>query len=118
MVETRTSDDIRRHSQAYGLRVCTDHAHAFGTAMREWRGGRKEAAAAIPVRVYSRSKNAMRMETLATVLDHFVYDASGAPARLTSTPFGQVVLDPDVVVPTILYHTLVATWHAVVQGDP
>lgn len=108
----RSVDDIRRHSDAYGMRVCIDHAHVFGVAIGEWRKGRASAAAAVPVRVYSRTQNAMRMETLATVLDHFVLDASGAPARLTPTHFGQVVLHPDVVVPTVLYHTLVATWYA------
>lgn len=104
-------DDIRRHSEAYGLRFCTDHAHRLGTAIATWRdGGDASEAEAITLRIYNRESNEMSTATLREVLDRVVCDSTGRPQRLVPTPFGQVVLSPSMYISTIIYHTITAAW--------
>lgn len=104
-------DNIRRHSENYGLRFCTENAPKLGVAIKSWKRGDRSAAADVEVRVYNRERNEMSVKSLADVLDCVVLDSKGSPQRLVPTQFGQVVLSPTVYVSTVIYNTLVAAWH-------
>lgn len=110
MARSEREANIRQHSEAYGLRVCTDHAHRFGQAIVDWRAGDRSAAEAIAIRAYNRPENAMHMTSLAKVLDVVRLGDDGVPERLTPTRFGQVMLTPAVHISTVIYHTLCAAW--------
>ena len=107
-------ENIRRHSEAYGLRVCTDNAHLFVKAITQWRASDTSVADEVKIRCYNRTSNSMYMSSLTKILEAIpLDDATGLPQRLTPTAFGQVVLSPTMYVSTVIYHTLMATWNVV-----
>ena len=108
---TEREENIRRHSENYGMRFCTEHAPKLGIAISSWRTADRNVASTIMVRVYNREKNEMTMQSLADVLDCIVLDSNGCPRRLIPTQFGQVVLSPTMYISTTIYHTIVAAWN-------
>ena len=104
-------DNIRRHSDNYGLRFCSENAPKLGLAISSWRKNDPTIGSEIMIRVYNREKNEMGMRPLTDVLDSIVLDSNGSPQRLISTQFGQVILSPTMYISIIIYNTLVAAWH-------
>ena len=104
-------EDIRRHSDNYGIRFCTDNAAKLGIAISSWKKGDREVGSGITLRVYNREKNQMMMTTLVEVLDSVVLDSTQSPQRLLPTQFGQVAVSPTMYVSTIIYNTILAAWH-------
>ena len=104
-------ENIRRHSDNYGIRFCTDNAPKLGIVITSWKKGDRAVGSEITVRVYNRVKNEMSMKPLVEVLDSIVLDSNETPQRLIPTQFGQVVLSPTMYISTIIYNTIVAAWH-------
>ena len=103
-------ENIRRNSENYGRRFCTENAPQLGIAISTWRNADRAPASDITIRIYNREKNEMTMTTLADVLDCITLDSNGDPPRLVPNQFGQVVLSPNMYVSAIIYHTIVAAW--------
>ena len=103
-------ESIRRHSELYGVRWCTEHACQLGKAVTEWRGGQDERAAGIRVRSYNREANVMQEVTLAAVLEALPTEEGGVPTALRPTAFGQVVLSPTLHLSTQIHRLLMAAW--------
>ena len=114
MDEERTDrmTKIRRQSESYGARFCSQNAHLLGPAVALWLRKDPTLADKIEVRAYNRADNTMYTTPLTGVLDAVAYGADGAPARLSVTPFGQVVLTPTVYLSAAVYAAVVAVWHA------
>ena len=108
---TEREDNIRRHSDNYGIRFCTENASKLGIAITSWKKGDREVGSEVMVRVYNRENNEMSMRSLVDVLDNIVLDSNETPQRLIPTQFGQVILSPTMYISTIIYNTIVAAWH-------
>lgn len=104
-------ENIRRHSDNYGVRFCTENAPKLGIAITSWKKGDRAVGSDVMIRVYNREKNEMSMRPLVEVLDSIVLDSNETPQRLIPTQFGQVVLSPTMYISTIIYNTIVAAWH-------
>lgn len=110
-------NNIRQHSERYGLRFSSDNAHRLGPALKRWRVKDNTVANEIPIRVYNRDKNVMYMTTLKEVFDALLLDVNGNPQRLTPTPFGQIILTPTLYLSSSIYTSLVVTWYACFPGE-
>lgn len=103
-------ENIRHHSDSYGVRFCTENAPELGRAILAWRASDPTVAASISIRAYNRQDNKMYTATLNEVLDH-VPLTDGQPQRLSPTQFGQVILTPTMYISTVIYVVLTAAWN-------
>lgn len=101
-VRREREDGIRRQSEQYGSRWCSEHAHALGRAVADWTTGRDVA---LKVRVYDRKSNAMHEVPLADVFEAMPKDLK---IPLRPTAFGQVILSPTMHLSANVYQLLVA----------
>ena len=95
-------DEVRRRSQEYGEAWCARHAADAGLAVADWRAGEDTARTRVEVRVYDREARAMRVATLAEVLDVL------PPELPRATAFGQLALTPTLHVSLLIGHVLAA----------
>lgn len=110
------ADDIRRRSHEYGERFCLDHARdvqrKVADYLRDSNGDEDDASHdPLQVRVYDRTANRMLVVPFSQVLSAVPLDVSrDAPARLRATPFGQVVLNGDLHVSSLIYVAICMAW--------
>ena len=95
-------EEVRRRSQEYGEAWCARHAADAGLAVADWRAGEDTARTRVEVRVYDREARAMRVTTLAEVLDVLPADLPRA------TALGQLALTPTLHVSLLIGHVLAA----------
>ena len=101
--------DIRRHSDAYGYRWCSENAPHLAAYMKAWRA--EAPLPALEVRTYNRELNTMKMVPLSDVLALVkCEEESNHPVALKQTAFGQVSLSPTLFVSSNIYALLRAVW--------
>lgn len=110
-------DNIRSHSESYGSRWCSDNATNLFKCITDFKDGKKTDASNVKVRIYNRVDNKMSEIPLSTLLENITFDKKDVPARLRPTPFGQVIISPDMHVSSVIYYLLTSIWVASKPGD-
>ena len=103
------SEQIKRHSENYGLKFCVEQGPFLASAVSDWRGGISSTADAISVRAYNSSANCVREVSLTQILEDIPL-RNGRPLIPKSNSCGQVMLKPDLSISTSIYHTLIGAW--------
>lgn len=101
-------ENIRHHSEQYGLSWCANNASKVVEALKAWRNA--EEATSLTMRVYNREDNKMEERDVAHVFAMIHVDEKGRPMRLAPTAFGQVILAPTMYISTVIYHMICAVW--------
>lgn len=104
------SEQIRRHSENYGMKFCAEQGPFLANALTHWRDGDSSFSNDISIRAYDSSSNSLREVTLTQVLEDMPL-RDGRPLNPRPNDCGQVMLKPDLSVSTSIYHMLVGGWY-------
>ena len=102
-------DSIRRHSDAYGFKWCSDNVNKLGTLVKSFKNG-DDITTDMEVRIYNRQDNAMTLVCIKDVLvamknmlNNMEVDKLELPKP---TAFGQISITPAIHVSTTIFMVL------------
>ena len=102
-------DSIRRHSDAYGFKWCSDNVNQLGDLVKSFKNG-NDVATDLEVRIYNRQDNSMTMvgiEDVLTALKGMLNNTESAKHELPKpTAFGQISITPAIHVSTTIFMVL------------
>mgnify|MGYP004154346795 CR=1 FL=1 len=101
-------DSIRRHSDAYGFKWCTDNVNQLVKIVKSFKNG--ENVTDLEVRIYNRQDNSMTMVSIKDVLVALKDMTNNMDTEKLELPkptaFGQISITPSIHVSTTIFMVL------------